>query len=131
MLTLEAELNEDWMYCVNESLAGTDAELETSHGISVSSHGVFSTEFFDNVCFEVGRVIGTVEFDRRVTVLSTSTPVYRTYSATFRFLTDDPTPQSPNVSSSEISSSKISSSPTLDILQHSLMEGSTLIFGSR
>jgi hypothetical protein len=72
MLTLEAELNDDWMYCVSESLAGTDAELETSHGISVSSHGIsvpshgiHSTEFFGNVCLEVGRVIGTVEFDRR------------------------------------------------------------------
>jgi hypothetical protein len=33
----------------------------------VSSHGILSTEFFDNVCFGDGRVIGTVEFDRRVT----------------------------------------------------------------
>jgi hypothetical protein len=40
-------------------------------------------------------------------------------------------PRSPNVSSSEISSSRTSSSSMLDILQYSLMEGSTLIFGSR
>jgi hypothetical protein len=62
-LTLEDELKDDWMYCMNESLAGTDGG---------------------------GRV--TIEFGRRVTVLSTRKPVSGTSSATFRFLPGDPTP---------------------------------------
>jgi hypothetical protein len=104
MLTLEAEHNDDWMYCVNESLFGADVK---------------------------GRVIGTVEFGRRVTVRSAEETTSGTSSATLLFLPGDPAPRSPNVSSFEISSTKISSSSMLDILQYSLMEGSTLIFGSR
>jgi hypothetical protein len=63
MLTLEAELNDDWMYCVNESFSGTDG---------------------------FGRM--TIEFGRMVTVLSADETTSGTSSAILLFLSGDPTP---------------------------------------